>query len=159
MIFTCGNKHKKREFSIGGLSLDVNVGDLQALTLSEKIEANCDTCNKTESCYRKTTVKPPGVLVIHFKRFDANVKINSSEGNIPFELDLCPIASEDTDAKMCDYSLYALVAHSASTNKGHYVAYVQHDKCWYMCDDEHTRKVTSIPQDSVYMLFYACKAL
>jgi ubiquitin C-terminal hydrolase len=61
------------------------------------------------------------------------------------------------DSTKYSYSLYALINHKGTLEKGHYISYCRNEDDWYRYDDSHVKKVldpAEIISDQAYMLFY-----
>lgn len=87
--------------------------------------------------------QPPGILVIHLKRFKYMEQLNrhkklSYRVVFPMELKLSNTV-EDTDT---EYSLFGVVVHVGSgPNHGHYVSLVKSHNHWLFFDDESVEMI------------------
>nr|CAD7256014.1 unnamed protein product [Timema shepardi] len=120
---------------------------LELMTGSNKV--GCENCSQRHNhgkegkmVYTNSTKQllvswPPGVLILHLKRFQvfrSMFRKISCQVNFPLVLDIAPICSSKA-ARDCPtirpgqtqvlYSLYGVVEHSGGLHGGHYVAYVK----------------------------------
>ncbi|NXC39639.1 UBP18 hydrolase, partial [Penelope pileata] len=114
-----------------------------------------------EHCGRKTPflqsvklVHLPQTLTIHLKRFcsERSACIHKLSHSLPFpqDLDFNAVLTEqqcqanDNEKAAWQYELFAVVAHSGSTNFGHYCAYIRSlTECkWYCFNDSTVQQVS-----------------
>lgn len=109
----------------------------------------CENCGAATGLQVTTVVSrlPPLVCVRlgrvkNIGRDDANIVKIETPFSFPQNLDLSPLLTEPTGGQGPDdqvlYELYGVVAHLGSVSDGHYIAYVQDGKKWYLDTDSHT---------------------
>lgn len=106
---------------------------------SSKIK--CGSCKVYQESTKQLSMHTlPIVASFHLKRFEHSSQIDkkiSTFISFPFELDMRPFMSKVNDS-LGDYmySLYAVINHVGSIDKGHFTAFVRHHKdVWVKCDD------------------------
>lgn len=112
----------------------------------------CSNCNAYQESTKQLSMHTlPIVASFHLKRFEhhgqSDKKI-SAFISFPLNLDMKPFMSKPNNA-LGDYvySLYAVINHVGSINKGHFTAFVRHCKeVWVKCDDQ---TITKVPMDEV----------
>lgn len=102
----------------------------------------------------------PEILIVDFKRFNAQSKKNNMLVDFPInDLDLSKyVIGYDKDSYK--YDLYGICNHSGSTLGGHYTAYVKNaNGKWYHFNDTRVEKIkeSSIVTNKAYCLFYRKK--
>ncbi|XP_010117904.1 PREDICTED: ubl carboxyl-terminal hydrolase 18-like, partial [Chlamydotis macqueenii] len=142
----------------------------------------CEQCGrKTPFLQSMKLVHLPKTLTIHLKRFcfEESSYVHKLSHYLPFpqDLDFNAVLTEDqcqaddSEKAAWQYELFAVVAHSGSTNSGHYCAYIRSltEGKWYCFNDS---KVCQVSWDDVkctyghsnlhwgetaYLLFYMKK--
>ncbi|KFO13830.1 Ubl carboxyl-terminal hydrolase 18, partial [Balearica regulorum gibbericeps] len=115
----------------------------------------CEQCGrKTPFLQSMKLVHLPQTLTIHLKRFcfEKSAHIHKLSHYLPFpqDLDFNAILTEnqcqadDNEKAAWQYELFAVVAHSGSTNCGHYCAYIRSlTECkWYCFNDSEVCQVS-----------------
>ncbi|XP_054669135.1 ubl carboxyl-terminal hydrolase 18 isoform X1 [Grus americana] len=115
----------------------------------------CEQCGrKTPFLQSMKLVHLPQTLTIHLKRFcfEKSAHIHKLSHYLPFpqELDFNAVLTEnqcqadDNEKAAWQYELFAVVAHSGSTNCGHYCAYIRSlTECkWYCFNDSEVCQVS-----------------
>ncbi|XP_055691431.1 ubiquitin carboxyl-terminal hydrolase nonstop [Lutzomyia longipalpis] len=132
---------------------------------SAKIE--CSSCKSYQESTKQFSMRTlPIVASFHLKRFEHSDLIDkkiSTFISFPAELDMTPFMSHKTDG-LTDfrYSLYAVINHTGTMETGHYIAYVRHQKdFWVKCDDHiiTTATLKQVLDSEGYLLFYHKKIL
>lgn len=109
--------------------------------LGSSSKIKCGTCEVYQESTKQLSMHTlPIVASFHLKRFEHSSQIDkkiSTFISFPFELDMKPFMSKVNDS-LGDYmySLYAVINHLGSIDKGHFTAFVRHHKdVWVKCDD------------------------
>ena len=168
---TCPNCHARSQQTNPGKILGVNLqnpGPLEKLLRNDTFARTaipgwrCQECQHlatTELVQRLELVTTPEILVVELLRFNPQIHAKDNV-HIPFSqsLDLTPYTSNRTPAR---YRLMAVVHHSGTLHRGHYVAVaLGPGGTWQKMDDNLVTnvKVTEAlkPRDfTPYLLFYA----
>lgn len=110
----------------------------------------CDHCNKRDTTRKRTTLwKFPTVLIICFKRFDGQKRLN-------FEIEMEEKIGFQFNNNYYNYNLTVAIDHIGHrANSGHYTALLKRNGNWYIADDESVHK-TIFPKfsKSVYIACY-----
>uniref|UniRef100_A0A915MTB6 Ubiquitin carboxyl-terminal hydrolase n=1 Tax=Meloidogyne javanica TaxID=6303 RepID=A0A915MTB6_MELJA len=156
-------------------------GFVRAENLGTKIK--CERCGTYEISTKQLTLrKLPIVACFHLKRFEHVNTSNKRQKIIkpfrfPESIDLTPYTTpyrnihegcskemRQTRQKLTSlsnqYSLFAVVNHTGSTESGHYTCYVRHQRDnWFNCNDQKIRKerLEDVLSSEGYLLFY-CKS-
>ena len=160
----CGCKkihHNYEMFSLLMVPLNNNNSLLECIdqyfndeNLSEWKCDNCNTIQKSEKTVR--TWKNPEILMIAIKRFDANLRKNNRNIQIPLELDISKY-SFDKNSK---YTLCSVGYHLGSYHGGHYVCIGRENRenydknLWYIADDDNVKKIENPNIEQGYLYFY-----
>lgn len=109
--------------------------------LGSSSKIKCGSCKVYQESTKQLSMHTlPIVASFHLKRFEHSSQIDkkiSTFISFPFELDMKPFMSKVNDS-LGDYmySLYAVINHLGSIDKGHFTAFVRHHKdVWVKCDD------------------------
>ncbi|NXJ59697.1 UBP18 hydrolase, partial [Rostratula benghalensis] len=115
----------------------------------------CERCGmKTPFLQSMKLVHLPQTLTIHLKRFccEESASVYKLSHHLPFpqDLDFNTVLTEnqceadDNEKVAWQYELFAVVAHSGSTNFGHYCAYIRSlTECkWYCFNDSEVCEVS-----------------
>lgn len=117
----------------------------------------CDACNTKTDAIKKTELwNCPHRLVIHFKRFNDDLKKNCQKIKFPIEgLDLSKYMSEYVGGNQI-YDLYAISYHSGSLKFGHYTAYTKNpiNDEWYYYDDSNLLHIPSKLNKEEFISFF-----
>uniref|UniRef100_A0A1I8BYM4 ubiquitinyl hydrolase 1 n=1 Tax=Meloidogyne hapla TaxID=6305 RepID=A0A1I8BYM4_MELHA len=170
------NNEGKNELSLEECLLSF----VRAENLGTKIK--CERCGTYEISTKQLTLrKLPIVACFHLKRFEHVNTSNKRQKIIkpfrfPESIDLTPYTTpfrnthenckemRQTRQKLTSlsnqYSLFAVVNHTGSTESGHYTCYVRHQRDnWFNCNDQKIRKerLEDVLSSEGYLLFY-CKS-
>ncbi len=125
---------------------------------------NCDACKGVETTADKqiSIVRCPQVLIVHLKRFSANMGTVTKLGNeiklVTENFNLTPYMSDAASTQeSCSYSLVAVINHEgASAKHGHYTAdcYVPTTEAWHNYDDSTVSRTQYLQESCIYILFY-----
>lgn len=135
--------------------------------LGSSSKIKCGSCKVYQESTKQLSMHTlPIVASFHLKRFEHSSQIDkkiSTFISFPFELDMKPFMSKVNDS-LGDYmySLYAVINHVGSIDKGHFTAFVRHHKdVWVKCDDHmiSTATLKDVLNSEGYMLFYHKKVL
>ena len=145
------------------LSLDVAssvTASLQSFTRSEKLGLDigykCSKCKVPVAASKGFSILiPPNVLTVHLKRF--NFRGGKVDRMVDFaeELDISAFLSRPGQRVV--YRLTSVLVHAgASSNSGHYFAFVRVGRDWFRMDDASVRPVpfATVLQQRAYLLFY-----
>jgi ubiquitin carboxyl-terminal hydrolase 8 len=163
----CGKKNYTYQPFIG-INLAIPVQKILVNTLPDllseyfkKQEVNkvCeDSCKKkTKHSLKTRIIKLPKYLIIHFKRFDNNLrKLETSIAfNSELELSDHMVLLENSSV---EYNLMSVINHYGSNiSSGHYSNFNRtFDGKWYNIDDDTTEEIESISvcTKNAYMLIY-----
>ncbi|XP_014792763.1 PREDICTED: ubl carboxyl-terminal hydrolase 18 [Calidris pugnax] len=115
----------------------------------------CEQCGmKTPFMQSMKLVHLPQTLTIHLKRFcfEKSADVHKLSHYLPFpqDLDFSAVLTEnqceadENEKASWQYELFAVVAHSGSTNFGHYCAYIRSLTEWKWCcfNDSEVREVS-----------------
>lgn len=135
--------------------------------LGSNVKIKCSNCESYQESTKQLSMRTlPIVASFHLKRFERISLINkkiSTFISFPSELDMTPFMSQKKDNHGdYRYSLYAVVNHVGTLDKGHYTAYVRHQKdIWVKCDDDiiTTATIKQVLDSEGYLLFYHKKVL
>jgi ubiquitin C-terminal hydrolase len=120
-------------------------------------EWKCDHCNtiqKSEKTVR--TWKNPEILMIGIKRFDANLRKNNRNIQIPLELDIFSYSLDNKSR----YTLCSVGYHIGSYHGGHYVCIGRENRenydkdLWYIADDDTVKRIENPNIEQGYLYFY-----
>nr|CAD2198728.1 unnamed protein product [Meloidogyne enterolobii] len=176
-ISNLNNEENKNELSLEECLLSF----VRAENLGTKIK--CERCGTYEISTKQLTLrKLPIVACFHLKRFEHVNTSNKRQKIIkpfrfPESIDLTPYTTpyrnihegcskemRQTRQKLTSlsnqYSLFAVVNHTGSTESGHYTCYVRHQRDnWFNCNDQKIRKerLEDVLSSEGYLLFY-CKS-
>jgi len=175
------NKAKADNISI----YDCFLNFLKLETLTPSDFWKCSHCKKKQPSTKKIIItRFPRNLIIHFKRFDNNLRKSNVLITYPNKLDLNyfyydndknnyqvdewpeDLPNRDKELmlqtdKAFQYELKAVAKHQGTLTGGHYTSIVKkNDGNWKLFDDEKIKKVSGesgyINKDA-YMLFYSLK--
>lgn len=175
VCLACNHKSEKKEV-FTALSLPIPTGNqlslqeclqcfFQQVTLTLADKMFCSFCNqKQDTSVETCIIKPPRIVIFHFKRFEYQGIKMKLKTNINFplkNLDLSPFLSSSNE-KHPKYNLYAVVNHSGEVEHGHYTAYCKNpvSKQWNSYDDIKCSKMAeeTVQTPSAYILFYTSQA-
>lgn len=133
-----------------------NFSKLEVLTNQNKF--HCNTCSSLQEAVKTIKLaKLPEILVINFKRFKYNEKVDKmvklfDSISYPFKLRLFNTTDQDDHSDFCLYELYALVVHiGGGPMHGHYVSICKIKAgLWLLFDDE----TVEVVEDSYVMRFF-----
>ncbi len=116
----------------------------------------CDKCSERDTTKKKTTIwKFPPVMIIAFKRFIGNRRLN-------FQVELEELIEFKSNEIIYKYDMTtAVFHHGSSPHGGHYTALTRgDDKKWYTVDDE-TAYQTLFPKlsSNIYLASYYIKGV
>ncbi|XP_051464387.1 ubl carboxyl-terminal hydrolase 18 [Apus apus] len=131
--------------------------------LTDRNMCFCEQCGrKTPFLQSMKLVHLPQTLTIHLKRFcfGSSAKVHKLSHRVPFpqDLDFNAVLTEnqceadDNEKAGWRYELFAVVAHSGSTDSGHYCAYIRSltEFKWYCFNDSHVCQVSWDDVKSTY---------
>ncbi|KAK6197049.1 ubiquitin carboxyl-terminal hydrolase [Scheffersomyces amazonensis] len=164
---SCETITSKHEFFLD-LSIDIPPGESsyslsyslnnfsKSETLTNQNKFYCNTCSSLQEAIKTIKLKKlPEVLVINFKRFKYDEKVDKmvklfDSISYPFKLRLFNTTDDEKDFSL--YELYALVIHiGGGPMHGHYVAICKIKAgLWLLFDDETVELV----EDSYVMRFF-----
>lgn len=177
---TCSTCHKQSVTydTFSNLSLELpqttnrcDLGDCLNLYFDgERISGwMCPNCKEKRDAEKKLDIsRLPGVLVIHLKRFHADLDMGGyrkKQNYVKFpstSLDMRTFVARSEHGQyfnhMSVYSLYAVSNHYGSMEGGHYTAYCRGgpgDR-WYKFDDHNVSGIdeTDVNSSAAYILFY-----
>eukprot|EP01017_Pseudomicrothorax_dubius_P008769 TRINITY_DN12901_c0_g1_i3.p1 TRINITY_DN12901_c0_g1~~TRINITY_DN12901_c0_g1_i3.p1 ORF type:complete len:378 (-),score=76.34 TRINITY_DN12901_c0_g1_i3:114-1187(-) len=110
----------------------------------------CARCRRPcRAVQKKTLLKHPNVLMIHYQRFDMTAKRKRED----------PIINKTSYLELSgvNYNLFAVVLHIGDFNNGEFHAFVKPlHKGWFLCNNERISAVEDVPKDfaNYYILFY-----
>ena len=127
-------------------------------------QANCDKCKNDQSQISVFLTSLPEILILHISRF---TKRWYGQGKVfqfisfpgQEDVDFGHFVPPDINCGPTVYKLVAIVAHSGTMNKGHYVCYSKIHDQWILFDDNKVSKVSQeeVFQSQAYLLFYVRK--
>ncbi|TFK71676.1 cysteine proteinase [Pluteus cervinus] len=143
-------------------------------TLERDNAWDCPRCKTKRTASKKLSLaRLPPVLVIHFKRFEANGRFSDKIDtfvDFPMKaLDLTSwmpasgmetphLAPEDprTQLPPFKYDLYGVTNHYGNLSSGHYTAFIASRGGWLYCDDSSVKSVDAkqVVNQKAYVLFY-----
>ena len=111
---------------------------IEYYTQIEKLSGDCqwksEKENKLVDAYKRLYLKSlPKYLLIQLKRFSFFSFSNKNDVNISVPINL--------DIRNNSYQLRGIIYHMGSANGGHYVAIINHNDKWYLCDDSNVSEV------------------
>jgi len=147
---------------------------LDSFTKAEPLEHyKCSGCGTRGLCEKKLSFqKLPLVLTLQLKRFrqenkKKDIKISDFVQFPLRDLDLSLYLTKGEQRKSSlngyhthdqeMYDLFGIVEHRGKNlGSGHYIAYVQKNGIWYICDDEHVQTISDdkVRNVQAYILFY-----
>ena len=167
----CGKISNKFE-NFYDLSIEVkDILDLEKslfhLIEEEKVEYNCENCNKKVNLKKRMTIsKLPNTLFFHLKRYNENMQKIYSKFKFPELLNMKKFCSElyekeneniyDKKDECYTYILKGVVRHQGNYNAGHYISYIDvnregngnrlnnNQKDWYEFNDQNVKKFNFI---------------
>lgn len=136
----------------------------------EKVEDCIIPGTKTRDTARKTLrlLNTPTYVEIQLKRFAYSIngpsKINTPI-SIPLNLDLSDYYNDEEKPVNAQYALSAIIVHRGATSQdGHYYAYIRKGTTWYCCNDNYIAEFKDIQDftdrgyynksDLPYLVFY-----
>ena len=135
--------------------------------LSSDCQWRCPKCKEPRDAEKKMDlwIVPP-IFIVHLKRFQQNEKGKRSKIDslidFPLEnLDLSEFVGKSGSTHL--YNLYGVANHHGSLARGHYTAFVRHERSgqWYKFNDTKINKISEreVVTKSAYVLFYSkvCK--
>lgn len=123
---------------------------------NETVESKCEICSVDDNKNMPTTVSQtitqcPKYFMITLQRNIGQRNKNRNGIDIDKTVQL--------DGK--GYNINSFIEHSGSTNRGHYICYVNKNSEWFVCNDEEiafadTKKIETVlsTNSNVYILFY-----
>jgi hypothetical protein len=148
----------------------------KVVTLAECLIASCSPktldrentwkcpkcCMKVQATKEMTIFRASKILLIHLKRFKQShgyMKKDDHAIAIPKTLDICPYMKNSLSTGKTGYELYAVSSHSGGMGGGHYTAYSQVNKRWYLFNDSSVHLVDEAqvlhPSSTAYVLCYS----
>lgn len=128
---------------------------------------NCPICQVKRDAIKKLDIsKLPPILVIHFKRFYADMELpnvyrkKQNYINFPLnELDIKNYVSRSVRRNETQlYNLYGVSNHYGTMDRGHYTAFCKNNtfQKWYKFDDHIVSNLDSsdVVSSGAYILFY-----
>jgi len=112
----------------------------------EKEQIKKTVLKRSALCYT------PPILVLHLKRWRANLSKKNVRIDTPLLLDLQPFTIYPDS---CKYELFGIINHEGSIQMGHYYSYIKKED-WYSVNDHFIQSVTTdqLIHESNYCLFY-----
>ena len=126
----------------------------------------CPKCNKKSQASKKIELyNMPKILIIHFKRFNNNKKINTFIDFPLTNLDISKYINKKrntNDTHELKYDLFGVINHYGSMDYGHYTSFCKniHDNKWYEYNDRIVNEILpgkeyeTIVNPNAYILFY-----
>jgi ubiquitin C-terminal hydrolase len=107
---------------------------------------------------KKTVVKKsalchtPPLLILHLKRWRANLSKKNVRIHAPLSIDLQKFTLSPTT---CPYELFGIINHEGNIQHGHYYSYVKKND-WYSINDQFIQSITpeQLIHENNYCLFY-----
>lgn len=128
----------------------------------------CPSCKVKRDAQKKLEIsRLPGVLVIHLKRFHADLEMSGfrkRQNMVTFPLKQIDVRSFVAQTELKNlvntrtvYNLYAVSNHYGSMEGGHYTAYCKNSNGrWYKFDDHQVSSIenSEVVSSAAYILFY-----
>ena len=158
---SCGKIfHNFEPFSV--LLLPFSATDLldcvKAYFQQERIQCwTCDRCHQTKDSTKSIkTCRLPNILALCLKRFDNNMKKDSRDVSVPFNIDMSEYNLLPDEGTGSSYELRAIACHNGLYGGGHYHALCKRpDETWFKFDDCHVGPVHApATTRSGYIFFY-----
>ena len=117
----------------------------------------------TDNTYKDVTkqmrlIRSPHILIIHLKRWNANLRKNQRIIHYPHQLNMTPYikSSNGESAKECTYELFAINNHSGNVFGGHYFSYIKNGNKWYTYNDTEVSMISEskLSTNKNYVLYY-----
>ena len=125
---------------------------------------NCEKCNNEKCEISVSLTSLPEILILHLVRF---TKRWFGQGKVfqfisfpgQGDIDFGHFVPSEVNCGPTIYQLSAIVSHSGTMNKGHYVCFAKINNVWYLFDDTDVAIVDeeSALKSQAYILFYVRK--
>lgn len=150
------------------LSTKSILGCLDSFTATERLSKNtyyCHKCQDHRGCEKKMTIHTfPKVICLQLKRFEHNSVASKLTQFVSFPLDISlnsytSSSSSSSSSADHDYTLYSVVTHLGTMDKGHYICHSKYGGDWFCFDDAWVKKSSEreVLALNAYMLFYIKK--